>query len=278
MKDKMQFQFSTLENIQNAEVVDVFNKSFADYFVKIELNEKSLADKFRTENIALEKSVGAFFENKLVGFILIGIENGVAYNGGTGVLFEFRGNSLTRKMYDFILPKLKAESFYFHQLEVISENYPAIKTYEKIGFKKTRTLACFKGKILVSNINKEIEIKVLEDIDEQLFPSFCNSQPSWQNSLSAIKRAKKLHKIIGAFYQNQLVGYLIYMENGRIKQFAVQRNFRHQSIGQTLFNCIKTNQESILTNIDKSDSETISFLNRIGLEVFLEQFEMKFSA
>lgn len=274
MKDKMQFQFSTLENIQNAEVVDVFNKSFADYFVKIELNEKSLADKFRTENIALEKSVGAFFENKLVGFILIGIENEVAYNGGTGVLPEFRGNSLTRKMYDFILPKLKAENIFLHQLEVISENYPAIKTYEKIGFQKTRTLVCFKGKINVSQINNIIEIKSLDEIDTTIFPKFWNSQPSWQNSLSAIKRTQNLHKIIGAFHQNNLVGYLIYTETGRIKQFAVQKDFRHSGIAQNLFHQLN-NQEVLITNVDKNDPETISFLPKLGLNLFLEQFEMK---
>lgn len=278
MKDKMQFHFSTLENIHKTELIDTFNQSFADYFVKIELNEERFQNKILTENIDLQKSVGAFFNDKLVGFILIGTENRIAYNGGTGVLPDFRGNSLTVEMYKVVLPKLKNQGISFHQLEVITENFPAIKTYEKIGFKKTRTLVCFKGPILVSNINEEIEIKVLEDIDEKIFPTFLNSQPSWQNSLSAIERTKYLHKIIGAFYQNQLVGYLIYMENGRIKQFAVQRNFRHKSIGQTLFNFIKTNQEIIITNIDKSDSETISFLNKIGLKPFLEQFEMKFSA
>ena len=202
MKDKIQFQFSTLENTQTAEIVEVFNKSFADYFVKIGLNEKSLADKIQAENIKLQKSVGVFFNDKLVGFILMGIENGVAYNGGTGVLPEFRGNSLTQKMYDFILPKLKDQNIYSHQLEVISENFPAIRTYKKIGFQKTRTLSCFKGKIKIAKINPDIEIKSLNEINVKLFPKFWNSQPSWQNSLSAIQRTKKLYKIAAAYLKN----------------------------------------------------------------------------
>lgn len=270
----MQLNFSTLGNVQTAEIVEVFNKSFADYFVKIELNKKSLGDKIRTENIILESSVGVFFENKLVGFILIGIENEVAYNGGTGVLPKFRGNSLTLKMYEFILPKLKNQGISFHQLEVITENFPAIKTYEKIGFQKLRTLACFKGKIDISKKNRKVKIKVLEEIDENLFVSFWNSQPSWQNSISAINRTKNQHKIISAFYENELVGYLIYTENGRIKQFAVSKEFRHLGIGKTLF--AKLDQkEIIITNIDKNDSETIYFLQKTGLSIFLEQFEMK---
>lgn len=268
------FQFRTLENIKKAELINVFNSAFADYFVKIELNVKTLADKFLAENIALENSVGAFFENKLVGFILIGIESKSSYNAGTGVLPEFRGNHLTEKMYDFILPKLKFQHIANQQLEVITENFSAIKTYEKSGFKKLRTLACFKGKIAISKLNNDVEMKEISEIDEPLFSSFWNSQPSWQNSFSAIKRTKNLHKIVGAFVRKTLVGYLVYTESGRVKQCAVHKDFRNSGIGQTLF--AELNQkEIIITNVDKNDSETILFLEKIGLELFLEQFEMK---
>lgn len=270
----MKFRFAALNKVRSNELIGVFNSAFTEYFVKIELNEQSFSNKILSENIDLEKSVGAFFNNKLVGFILIGTEKGIAYNGGTGVLPEFRGNLLSRKMYGFILPKLKLENIHSHQLEVITENFPAIKTYEKTGFKIVRTLVCFKGKISVSKVNEEIEIKILEDIDENLFPTFWNSQPSWQNSLSAIERTKKLHKIIGAFCKNKLVGYLIYTENGRVKQFAVNKDFRRLGIGQTLFSQLN-NKEIVITNIDKDDTETVSFLNKIGLNPFLEQFEMK---
>ncbi|HRH40263.1 MAG TPA: GNAT family N-acetyltransferase [Pyrinomonadaceae bacterium] len=272
----MQFQFSTLKKVKAAGIVEVFNSAFADYFVKIELTEMSLADKILAENIILEKSVGAFVENKLVGFILLGIENGVAYNGGTGVILKARGNSLTGKMYEFILPKLNAEGIYSHQLEVVTENFPAIKIYEKIGFETFRALACFRGKITISKINRDIEIKDFDEIDETLFSQFWNSNPSWQNSISAIKRTKYLHKIVGAFYENNLVGYLIYTETGRIKQFAVKKEFRHSGIAQTLFAQL-SNPEIIITNVDKRDYETISFLEKLGLNPFLEQFEMKFS-
>lgn len=267
----MRFRFSTLENVQLTELIEVFNAAFADYFVKITLDEKSFADKILAENIILSKSVGVFFDEKLIGFILLGIENEIAYNGGTGVLPEFRGNNLTNRMYDFILLK---SNFRLHQLEVISQNTPAIKIYEKIGFQTVRTLICFRGKIAAENLNREIEIKVLDEIDENLFPQFWNSNPSWQNSPSAIGRTKNLHKIIGAFCKNKLVGYLIYTENGRIKQFAVHKDFRHFGIGQTLFHHLN-NQEIIITNIDKADAETVSFLKKIGLNSFLEQFEMK---
>jgi ribosomal protein S18 acetylase RimI-like enzyme len=159
----MNLNFSTLENVEKSEIVKTFNSAFENYFVKIELTEKSLTEKFAAENILLEKSVGAFVENKLIGFVFIGIDdfNGrkTAYNGGTGVVPGFRGNDLTGKMYKFLLPKLAVENIKSHLLEVITENRSAIKAYEKIDFKIERKLACFKGKISMSRINSDIEIK-----------------------------------------------------------------------------------------------------------------------
>ncbi len=267
-----------LENVQTLELIQVFNSAFTDYFVNVSLDEKSLAIKIQTENTDLSKSVGAFFEETLVGFILLGIENKTVFNGGTGVLPEFRGNALTAKMYDFMMPKLKTEGIYFHQLEVVTKNLPAIKTYEKIGFTRARTLACFKGKIKTAKINSDIKIKFLNVIDTEIFPTFWNSQPSWQNSLSAIKNTQNLHKIVGAFDKENLVGYIIYTESGRVKQFAVRKDFRRVGIGQTLFALVQNelkDKEIIITNIDKNDRESISFLSKLGLTLFLEQFEMK---
>ncbi len=270
----MEFQFSTLKSIEKTELIEVFNSVFAEYFVKIELNETSFAEKIAAEKISLEKSVGAFFEGRLVGFILIGIEGETSYNGGTGVLSDFRGNDLTGKMHEFILPKLKADNFCSQQLEVITENLGAIKSYEKIGFKKLRTLVCFKGKVAISKTNKDIELRVLDEIEESIFSSFWNAQPTWQNSFSAIKRTQKLHKIIGAFYDKEFVAYIIHTTAGRIKQFAVKKEFRHLGIGQTLFSQLNK-QEIIITNIDKNDEESVLFLRKLGLDLFLEQFEMR---
>jgi ribosomal protein S18 acetylase RimI-like enzyme len=270
---KREFTFSTLENIQTAEFIEVFNSAFAEYFIKIEINERNFANKIRLENICLEKSVGAFLDEKMVGFILVGIENENSYNGGTGVLLNARGQKLTEKMYEILLPKLKADGFTLQTLEVINENFPAIKIYEKLGFQTIRTLVCLKGKINVSEINRKVEIREIEEIDETLFSSFCNAKPAWQNSFSAIARTRDLHKIIGAFIENKLVGFLIYNQIGRIKLFAVDNNFRHQKIGQTLFSQFDK-KETVITNIDANDRESVLFLRKLGLEIFLRQFEM----
>lgn len=279
---KMQFRFSTLENVKTAELLDAFNAAFADYFIKIEFDEKALASKLAAENLSLKTSVGAFFEDKLAGFILLGIDDfggrKTAYNGGTGVVPEFRGNALTEKMYDFILPILKKAGAQVQLLEVVTKNIAALKTYEKIGFRAVRPLSCFQGKIAPSEINKNLELKFLDDIDARRIKPFWNSPPGWQNSLSAIRRARHKHKIIGAFDRSIPIGYIAFTQSGRVKQFGVKKDFRHKGVAQTLFARLKNeigDKELTVNNIDKTDAETIAFLNKTGLKIYLEQFEMR---
>jgi ribosomal protein S18 acetylase RimI-like enzyme len=275
------FELKTLENIENAALVETFNAAFAGYFVKIRLNEESLANKILAENILLEKSVGAFVNGRLVGFILIGIDvldgKKIAYNAGTGIISDFRGQGLTVRMYDFFFDFLTPESIHLHQLEVISTNSAAIKVYEKTGFTKTREFCCFKGKILSSN-QIQFEINAISSIDDSLIETFWNYEPSYQNSLNSINRTLKSTILLGAFRSDELVGYIAFAaESGRVKQFGVAANFRNMGIGHALFALAQeksSKKELSVINIDKRDGETIRFLHNFGFAPIIEQYEM----
>lgn len=274
----MQFIFADLSKSLLPDIVDSFNRSFADYFVKIVLTQSSLEEKIAAESIDLERSAGTFLNGKLAGFILTGIDGNISYNAGTGVLPEYRGNNLTEKMYGFLLPKLKLSGVHSQKLEVITKNEPAIKTYEKVGFRKVRTLACFKHNISNIKINQDIEIRQLEHLDESVAIQFWDSPPTWQNSLRASKQSTKPHKIAGAYSGQQLTGYIIYTTEGRVKQFAVRKDFRRRGIGRALFaNAMSEigDKEIVITNIDCEYPGTASFLEKLGLTNFLEQFEME---
>lgn len=139
-------EIKTLSKISSPELLDCFNLAFSDYLIPMKLTLEQLETKLKTENINREVSVGAFKEKKLVGFVLHGDRNfgkiRRAYNGGTGVIPAERGHGLTKRMYDFILPILESNAFEEVVLEVISNNIPAIKSYQKIGFKPIRNLSC----------------------------------------------------------------------------------------------------------------------------------------
>ena len=272
----------TLESISIQELTSAFNSSFEGYFIPIQLNETVLLDKIKAENIFLEYSVGVSINNQLVAFILVGIDSKnnqmLSYNAGTGVIPEFRGQHLPQKMYDYLLPLLHKNNIRNHYLEVITQNQKALKIYESIGYQITKKVTCFKGKINEPKQLFEYQIFEFDFVSESTIQSFWNHQPTYQNTLSSINRNKNAHTFLGVFSENGLLAYVIYANsNARVKQFGVDKNYRKSSLGHHLFYEVqKANptQEISLINIDSNDTETITFLQKIGLSTTVEQFEM----
>lgn len=275
-------EIKTLGGIDKKDILNVFNKSFSDYFIPFQLSEEQLTSKMLADKTELDLSVGVFENKNLIAFILHGFDKidnkKVIYNGGTGVIPEKRGSGLTKQMYHFILPILKENRIDRLQLEVITENIPAINSYKKSGYKIERELCCYKGEINILNINDRLEIKKLSNYDWDLMESFWDIYPTWQNSKNVINELKNNNISLGAYLENQLVGYVIYNpSNNRIQQIAVSKNFRQKKIASTIFREIietYTNSLSII-NVDKSSKCINTFLEKIGFENTLEQLEMK---
>ncbi|MGU3375331.1 GNAT family N-acetyltransferase [Chryseobacterium sp. M5A1_1a] len=276
-------EFKTLKNTNVEELLSVFNLSFSDYVVPFHLTRELLNFKIATEKIDLSLSVGAFEDEKLVGFILQAekIENGegMAYNAGTGVVPESRGKGFVRKMYDFIIPVLKERNIQTLVLEVIDENQKAIRAYENLGFVIVRRLLCFNGNINPIQNTSDIVIKELKDFQWEIFCSFWDIEPSWQASSFVLKGMKDECTVLGAFKGEAMVGYAVYNSTVRkIYQVAVDKNYRKQGIGTILFETIRSNineQVVSLNNVDEISESTSNFLNKIGLENKVSQFEMK---
>jgi len=275
-------EIKTLEDIDKKDILNVFNESFSDYFIPFKLSEEQLSSKMLADKTDLNLSVGVFENEKLIAFILHGFDKinneKVIYNGGTGVIPKKRGSGLTKQMYLFILPLLRRNGINKLQLEVITENAQAINSYKKTGFRIVRELLCYKGKVSTLSLNNNLNIKKLQDYNWNLMESFWNIYPTWQNSKNVINELKYNNISLGAYIENQLVGYIIYSPNNkRIQQIAVSKDFRKRRIASTLIDeIIKTNGNMFsIINVDKSSKGINSFLEKIGLEKDLEQLEMK---
>lgn len=273
-------QIRTLESIALETITAAFNEAFRDYFIPLQFTPENIAMKLKVEGIRPAYSIGAFDGNKLVGFILHGydIVDGVQtiYNGGTGVIPFCRGRGLTRKMYGYAIPLLKEAGICHHVLEVIDQNEPARKIYEALEFRIARKLAAFKGVPVVSGA-PSVAIRTIEAIP--LGTAFAGMVPSWQNATASVNRYRSAHQVIGAFVQEQLVGYAAFVPAaGRVKQFAVHADYRRQGIGTALFQHMMESSRDgslLVTNIDVACTPAIAFLQRLRLQLFLRLYEMK---
>lgn len=275
-------EIRNLNNVSTSEILNAFNESFSDYFVPLKLTAEQLTAKMRADKIDLSLSVGAFDNEKLVAFILHGLDTIdnkiIVYNGGTGVIPEQRGSGLTKRMYQYVLPVLAEKGIDKIVLEVIDKNIQAIKSYEKSGFQIKRNLACYKGDFNIKYTNKDVAIRSMQNYTWDVMQSFWDVEPSFQNSINVVEELKSDTLSLGAFLDNELVGYVIYNpSNKRIQQIATKKNYRKQGIASSLIREIieKNGNSCSIINIDKKSKNTLDFLNSLGLKSFLEQIEME---
>ncbi|MFT3908291.1 MAG: GNAT family N-acetyltransferase [Ferruginibacter sp.] len=277
------YTIKTLEGTSITELTSSFNMAFSDYFIKFELTEASLLNKMIAENIQLEFSVAVFIDEYLVGFILTGIdefnETKYAYNAGTGVWPAYRGNGFTEKMYQCLISLLNKKSIHHHQLEVMTQNTVALKVYKSIGFVVEETVCCFRGVLNQAEENNSVEIDPIDIPAEEVIRYFRDEYPTWQNSSNAIERTKDQHICLAAKHEGEISGYLIFSPaNMRIKQFAVKKEMRKKGIGKALFAKLKTysgEKEISIINVSRQNTIAISFLEKAGLNIYVEQFLMK---
>ena len=275
-------EIRSLIGITSGEILETFNRAFSDYFVPLQLSLDQLESKMKADKTNLDLSVGAFAQGKLVAFMLHGFDTidgrNLVYNGGTGVIPEQRGNGLSRKMYQFVLPLLEGRGIDSVQLEVISNNVQAIKSYKRSGFKTNRVLACYKGDLQVESHDPKIWIEQLETYDWPILASFWDIRPSWQNSKNTLEVLQPINCSLGAYLDDELVGYAVYNpQSNRLQQIGVHKKHRRQGVGTALLSHLGAAYGTALTviNIDDSGTHVQRFFEAMGLKPYLEQLEME---
>lgn len=265
---------------------EAFIAAFADYVIPFDLSEQQFRNHIMLNAVDLESSVGIIEDEKLIGFTINGFGswNGrrTVYDAGTGVLPEFRRRGLGLTMFDVMMPIFKSRGIEQYLLEVITTNKNAISMYEKLGFGKTRTLSLLElntSANFVSDVLIDIHLRDIYEPEWNLLHSFWDGDPSWQNSVSAVERTRHQKRFVGAYHNDDCLGYIVYStHSGRIAQIAVDHNHRGLGIGslliKTLLNEIDADAKPQVVNIDRSLYEAMAFFENRGFKTKLSQFEM----
>jgi ribosomal protein S18 acetylase RimI-like enzyme len=267
-----------------------FNKAFDDYIVPINLSKGQFIQKIiHKTNISFKYSVGSYYNRKLVGFIFNSLNDyegkKTAYNGGTGVISDFRGNRLTQRMYDFVIPKLKKIGIEQCVLEVISNNNPAIKVYENLGFRRTKFYHCMKltekSPYLLKIKNKDVDIVIPPKPKWQNYSRYCDYSTCFLDSIPLLKKNRKNETILEAYEHERLVGFIIFNRKmGRVEHIGVDHPSRGQGIGAILIKkMIKIcgYKPIYILNLNERYYDLLNFFLRLGFRNEIDQFEFKLS-
>ncbi len=264
----------------------VFTEAFSDYVIPFALTELQFRNHINLTAVDLHRTVGFIDAGRMIGFSLNGFGdwNGLStvYDAGTGVLPSSRRQGISERMFEMMLPEFRKAGIEQFLLEVITTNINAIKLYEKLGFTATRRLALLQcdGRIKESpHPLPNIEIRELQEVDWGLAAAFKDGEPSWQNSVQAIKRTSRMKRFFGAFQKGEFVGFVVFSSKfGRVAQIAVSRDYRCRGIGTALVRTLQNetaNGYSLqIINIDTALSSSMEFFINRGFYERLNQYEM----
>ena len=248
--------------------------AFADYFVKMPSDVEYWRKRYKGARVDYKLSFGAFDQNKLVAFIINGIDEidgiPVAFNTGTGVIEAYRGRKLVDQIYQHAIPILKDHGIQKCQLEVIQKNGRAIRVYERIGFKIQRGLNCFKGEIVADAAKVTIQKVNFKDFIGT--PNPHHHFYSWDNNNHAVLASGSIYETyLVRNSQQDAIGHFVINQSGYLAQFeAKDDHFTELMSGiAQISKAVRTN------NVDDRRTTVLKQLEKHGIKNVINQYEME---
>jgi ribosomal protein S18 acetylase RimI-like enzyme len=125
----------------SAEVTTAFNRSFEQYIVPLQFDQPAFERRFRGEHLDPVASRVWYCGEELVGVVLIARRGWTSRVAGMGLVVPARGMGLGKPMLQTAIDEARLRGDRLLMLEVFTNNPPAIRLYERLGFRITRTLS-----------------------------------------------------------------------------------------------------------------------------------------
>lgn len=280
--------YKYLDEIPIEQIHECQVESFKDYAIDMSYMTLDVMTK-RTKlgRVKFDYSVGAFDENKLVGFILVAIdlynECEMAFDDGTGIIKEYRGQGIAGGMFQHALVKLKKRGITKFMLEVLQENSAAIRAYQKEGFEIKRNLNCYS--LDIKNFHSGIDslpgitIKSLTQKQVGKYFHFVDYELSWEQMYEAIQCINDEIVIDGAFDKDECIGFIVYYPTTDwVFVIAIKEEYQNQKVDLLLLtqlvSKIKSTRPEIYVDNIPPDYRLCEMLESIGFKLFAKQYEM----
>jgi ribosomal protein S18 acetylase RimI-like enzyme len=263
-----------------------FNDAFSNYEVRTALTVERLAEMLTTRSYVAGASLGYFLPDGLAAFALTGLRTidgeAVGYDVATGVVQAHQKEGLGGLLAKALIDKGRELGLRRFLLEVLVNNAPAQKIYEKSGFRVTRRFGCYDlPRVDVAAGPPppgEVDALPLPEatLDERFYNSF---QPSWQNALESYRNARDRHAVRTLWRDGRLLAYGIIQEaRGSVIQLGLAPEVRHEAGFRAMVALLaeRTAADRLFFANLESGSDMDRLAKASGLNPVVDQFEMAY--
>jgi len=263
-----------LSNTDFETIMECFLLAFDGYFVKMPTDYDYYKQRWKAAKVDFELSYGMFDNNKLVGFIIHAIDKRgddiTAFNTGTGVIPEYRGQRIVKSIYKYAISDLIQNGITKSVLEVIVENEKAIKAYKSIGFNICKKFKCYAGLLSLDHNHEKIKEIPFHEISWEQIPN--QDKYSWDFHYSSLKGGNS--RYFNVMKGNRVESFFTIKQDGTINQLEVLNN--EKGNWERLFSAIQTISKQVrIINIDDSLEEKLTLIETLGLKNTVNQYEME---
>ncbi len=269
------YAYREITTISLKELSSVFNSAFSDYPINIALSEDELIHNIKLINIKLNLSFGAFYKDRLIGFILnsYGEYNGdkSVFDFATAILPEHRKNGAFSGLLSYAEDTLVKSGITHYYLEVLQQNESAIAIYKKKGFSITRGFSVLKYDASKTEEIVDNNVYEMEYIDFDLKKSnlILPVPFSFENCASIINANSDNYRVL-VYGKSTVEAYIVYAL-GSIAQLAYNNIATLEKVIRVL---LSRSGNVSAKNIDTEYPELISMLKGLGFYELTRQYEM----
>lgn len=141
----MKLEFPSIVDYGLDRAAETLTRAFADYFVSIVFDARTLLQATRVDSVDLASSCIFVRDGKAAGGALIARRGWTSRLAGMAIVPEARRSGVGRAVMHHLLGEAKTRRDRHMVLEVIEQNTAAVQLYRAVGFREVRRLIGFAG-------------------------------------------------------------------------------------------------------------------------------------